>query len=92
MRQAGKESSLQRDETRRVGSTDTGLTMFYRLVSDGEFSKVVSNHLGLNFNSVELLAVVHTHNASDHFRNNNHVAEMGLNCGRLLVDSRGFFL
>jgi len=92
-RRGGTErSSLQRDETGRVGSTNTGLTVFYRLVSDGKFAEVVTNHLRLNFNSVELLSVVHTNNASDHFGNNNHVSEVSLNCGRLLINLGCFFL
>lgn len=39
---------LERDETRRVGSSDTGATVLDRLVWDGELSEVVSDHLRLD--------------------------------------------
>jgi hypothetical protein len=42
-----------------------------RLVGDGELRKVVTNHLRLNLNLVEGLAIVDTDDASD------HVAEVG---------------
>lgn len=38
---------LERNETRRVGSTNTGTTVLDGLVSDGELTQVVSNHFGL---------------------------------------------
>ena len=40
-------SLLQGDETRRVGSTDTGATVPDRLVGDGVLTQVGSNHLTL---------------------------------------------
>jgi len=39
---------LQRDEPRRVGSSDTGPTVLHRLVRDRKLCQVVSNHLGLH--------------------------------------------
>ena len=41
---------FERNETGRVGSTDTGATVLHRLVSDGKLAEVVTNHLGLDFN------------------------------------------
>lgn len=38
---------LQWDEARRVGGTDTRSTVLNRLVCDGEFTQVMSNHLRL---------------------------------------------
>jgi hypothetical protein len=75
---------LERNETRRVGGTNTGTTVLDGLVGDGELSEVVSNHLGLDFNLVEGLAVVHTDDGADHLRDNNHVAEVSLDDGGLL--------
>jgi hypothetical protein len=40
-------SLLQRDESWRVGSSNTGPTVLHRLVWDRELSQVVSNHLRL---------------------------------------------
>lgn len=42
--------SLEGNEAGRVGGTDTGTTVLYRLVGDGELSSVVTNHLGLKGN------------------------------------------
>ena len=41
---------LERDESGGVSGTDTGATVLHGLVSDGEFTEVVANHLGLDFN------------------------------------------
>lgn len=38
---------LQRNEAGGVGGTNTGATVLNRLVCNGEFSKVVTNHLRL---------------------------------------------
>eukprot|EP00297_Palpitomonas_bilix_P000296 CAMPEP_0113912006 /NCGR_PEP_ID=MMETSP0780_2-20120614/28618_1 /TAXON_ID=652834 /ORGANISM="Palpitomonas bilix" /LENGTH=375 /DNA_ID=CAMNT_0000908779 /DNA_START=413 /DNA_END=1538 /DNA_ORIENTATION=+ /assembly_acc=CAM_ASM_000599 len=76
---------LERDESRRVSSTNTGATVAHGFVRKGELSKVVTNHIGLDLNSVEYLSVVNANDRSDHFRNNDHVAKMGLHSLRLLV-------
>lgn len=52
---------------------------------DGELSKVVTNHLGLDLNSVELLSRVDTNNGANHLGDDNHVTEVGLDGIRLLV-------
>ena len=41
---------LERDESGGVSGTDAGATVLHGLVSDGEFTEVVANHLGLDFN------------------------------------------
>jgi hypothetical protein len=51
---------LQWNETRRVRSTDTGSTVFDRFVRDGEFSEIVTDHFGLDFDGVERFALMHT--------------------------------
>lgn len=80
---------LERDEARRVGGTDTGATVVYRLVGDGKLTEVVSDHLGLDLNLVEGLAVVDANNGSDHFWDNDHVAEVRLDNRGLVLASGG---
>jgi hypothetical protein len=82
---------MQRDESGGVGSSHTRTSVTARLVSDGELCKVVSDHFRLDFNKVEVLSVVHTKNGSNHFRDDNHVPEMGLHRLGLLAD-RGCLL
>lgn len=55
------------------------------VLRDGEFSKVVANHLGLDFDLVELLARVNTDDGADHLGDNDHVTEVSLDEVRLLV-------
>lgn len=50
-----------------------------------ELSKVVADHLRLDFNLVEDLSVVDSNNRADHLGNNDHVTEMSLDNGRLLA-------
>ena len=38
---------LQRDESRRVGGANSRTSVLDRLVGDREFTKVMSNHFGL---------------------------------------------
>ena len=52
----------------------------------------MSNHLGLDFNLVESLAVVYSHHGSGHFRHDNHVAQMGLDNIGFLIDGALFLL
>ena len=60
------------------------------LVGDGELSKIVTNHLWLDFDLGEDLAVVHSNDRSSHLWNHDHVSQMGLDNIGLLVD--GAFL
>lgn len=60
-----------------MGSTNTRPTVLDWLVRDGELCEVVANHLRLDLNLVEGLAVVDTDDASDHLRHNDHVPEVG---------------
>jgi hypothetical protein len=76
---------LQGNETGRVGGTDTGTTVLDGLVGDREFTQVVANHLGLDFDLVELLTGVDTDDAADHLGDNDHVTEVGLDEVGLLV-------
>ena len=47
----------------------------------------MTDHVGLNFNLVEGLAVVNTENGSNHLGDDDHVTEMGAHGLRLLASS-----
>lgn len=47
---------VERDEPGRVRGSDTRPSVAYGLVGDGELAEVVSNHLGLDLNTVHGLA------------------------------------
>ena len=76
---------LQRNELRRVSSTDTRTVVLHRSVGNRELSEVVTNHLSLDFNIVEALAIVNTDNRTNHLRNNQHVTEVSLHGLRTLI-------
>merc|ERR1712139_494559 len=82
---ATRSSLLERHEAGRLGGTNTGGTVLHRLVGDGELTEVVSDHVGLNLNLVEDLAVVHANDGTDHLREDDHVAEVCLDAGGLLA-------
>ena len=67
---------LERNETRRVGGTNTRATVTDGLVGDGELTKVVSDHLRLDFHSVEGNAVVNSDHASHHLRDNDGITKV----------------
>jgi len=76
---------LKRNETGRVGSTNTWATVLDWVVRDGEFSEVVANHLWLDLDLVELLSGVDTNDGTDHLWDDDHVTEVGLDEVWLLV-------
>jgi hypothetical protein len=55
------------------------------LLRDRELGEVVANHLRLDLDLVELLSRVHTNDGTNHLRDNDHVAEVGLDEVGLLV-------
>lgn len=55
------------------------------LVRDRELSEVVTDHLGLDLDLVELLAGVDANNGADHLGDDKHVTEVSLDEVRLLV-------
>ena len=63
-----------------------------RFIRDGELYKIVANYLRFDLNLVEGLAIVDTNNASNHLRDNDHVAEMGLHWLWLLTRRSILFL
>lgn len=64
--------------------------MFDGLVRARELSEVVPRHFGLDFDGIEGLSVVYPDDATDHLRDDDHVSQVSLDDGRLLV-RRGFF-
>jgi hypothetical protein len=76
---------LKRNKLGRGSGTNTGTTVSNRLVGDGEFTKIVTSHLRLDFNLVEDLTVVNTNDGTNHLRDNDHVTEVGLDSLRLLT-------
>lgn len=81
---------LQGNEAGRVRGTNTRATVLDGLVGDGELSKVMADHFGLDFNLVEGLAVVNTKVGSNKLGDNDHVAQVGLdNLGFVFGRSAG---
>jgi len=76
---------LERDELGRRGGTNTRATVAHRLVGDRELAKVVSDHVSLDLNGGEDLAVVYADNAANHLRDDNHVTKVGLDDFGLVV-------
>ena len=60
-----------------MSSSDTGSTVLNWLVCDREFSQIMSNHLCLQLDLVEGLAVVDSDDGSDHLGGDDHVPEVG---------------
>ncbi|CAN1292955.1 hypothetical protein LINPERPRIM_LOCUS21808, partial [Linum perenne] len=60
----------------RVSSTNTKSTVLNWFVRNGELSKVVTNHFRIDFNLIESLAII-SNDASNHFRNNDHIPQVG---------------
>ena len=83
---------LQRNELRTVSRTNTRAVMLHRSISKRELAQIVTNHLSLDLNVVEVVTIVHTNNTSNHLRNNNHVTEMSLHRLRTLILSSSSLL
>jgi len=78
---------LEGDESGRVGRTNSGASVSDGSVSDGELTKVVSHHLGLDIDVVEHLAVVDSDLGMDHLGDDKHVAKVGLDNSGLVKDT-----
>ena len=78
---------LEGDESGGVGGADTGAAMSDRSVGNGEFTKVVTHHLGFDINVIEHLTIVHRHLRVDHLGDNKHVAKMSLDHSRLVKNT-----
>ena len=82
---ASHSSLLQRNELRRVSSTNTRTVVLHRLVRQRELTQIVTDHLSLDFNVVEVATVVHTNNRTNHLGNHDHVTQVSLHRVRTLV-------
>ena len=71
--------------------THTRPSVLDGLVRAREFAKVVACHLRLDLHRVEDLAVVNAHDGADHLRDDDHVAQVRLDDGGLLI-RRGLLL
>lgn len=78
-------SLFEWDESGGVGGSNSRTAVANRLVCDGEIAQVVTNHLWLDLDTIEGLAVVHTDHRSNHLWHNDHVAEVGLDTSRALT-------
>ena len=76
---------LERDELGRRGRTDTGAAVPHGLVRDRELAEVVADHVGLDLDGGEDLAVVHADDRPDHLRHDEHVAQVRLDDVGLIV-------
>merc|ERR1719445_325650 len=71
-----KNNLFKRNKSGRVGGTNTGTTVLDRSVSHGEFTKVMSDHLRLDFDGGEGLSIVDTNNTTSHLWFDHHVTAM----------------
>lgn len=71
--------------SRSLGCTDTGLTVASGLVTEGEFAQVAADHIELDFDVVESLAVVDSDEVSNHIGHDNCISEVGFDWDRLLT-------
>jgi len=65
--------------------------MLHRLVRDGELSQIMADHLWLDFNLSEHLAIIYSNNGASHLWDHHHVPKMSLDNIWLLVNW-GFLL
>ena len=67
------------------GGTNTDFTVTNGLVGHGVLTKVVSDHIGSDFDSVPVLARVDFTDGADHLGHDDAVSEVGLDCLGLLA-------
>ena len=71
-----------------LGGADSGLSVPGGLVGDGELAEVSSDHVELDLDVVEGLAVVDGHVGSDHLGEDDGIAQVGLDGHWLLTEGR----
>ncbi len=61
-----------------VGTAEAGAAVTDGVVGDRELTEVVANHISLDLNQVEDLAVVDSDLSTNHLGDDDHVAEVSL--------------
>ena len=59
--------------------------MLHRLITNTKLAQIEPHHLRLNLHLIELLPAIDANDAANHFRHDNHVAEVGFDEVGLLV-------
>lgn len=70
---------LKRDKVEEWVAPIPVAAVLHSLVGNGELPQIVANHLGLGFLLFEGLAIVDTHHAAHHLRQDNRVPQVHLN-------------
>merc|ERR1712018_295013 len=78
-----KTKLLEGDIPGRVGGANAGPTVPGGLVGDAVLAEEGADHLSLDFNTKELLAVVNTNDVADHLRPDGQIPAVGLDRGGL---------
>lgn len=73
---------------RTLGGSDAGLAVLGVLVGERELAQVPPDHVELDLDHVEGLAVVHGHIAAHHLGQNNRIPEVGFDCCGFLTRLR----
>ncbi len=68
---------------RSFSGTDTSLTVASGLVGERELTQIPANHIKLDFDVIEALAIVNSHKVSNHFGHDDSISEMSLDGGWL---------
>lgn len=76
---------LEGDESRRVCRAKTRLAVSGGDVGDGELGEIVAGHFWLDLDGIEDLSIIDGNDRADHLRDHDHVSEVRLDRGGLLV-------
>ena len=87
-----KRRLLERDELSSLARGKSRTTMGNRVVSDGEFTQVVTDHIRLDLDGDVVSAVVDTTDGSNHLRDDDHITKMSLDGFRSLITGSLFLL
>ena len=80
--------SFERGVRGALGGADSGLAVPGGLVGDGKLAEVPADHVELDLDVVEGLAVVDSDVGADHFWEDDGVAQVGLDGDGLLAERR----
>lgn len=76
---------LERDELSSLSRGESRATVGDRVVSDGEFTQVVTDHIRLDLDGNVVTTVVDTDDGSNHLRDDDHITKVSLDGLRLLI-------